>query len=140
MASNYFSADASSGATSTTQIMAGLFNGIKNQSATMLAKTLCMTKATPVTPKLVEAEMNSNEPPSLAVNKTCMVVSFCKSIPTAAVPPATTAGGNSSLKFIDPAELMRSIYHMSKKQMLILLDCRPYTEFNIKHIKVDIRG
>lgn len=59
--------------------------------------------------------------------------------PTATKPPTLTSqmsnSGNTSSQFIDPTELKNRFYEFSSKFLLILLDCRTYNDFNLKHIK-----
>ncbi len=53
-------------------------------------------------------------------------------------PPITTQlsnPGSTSCQFIDPTELKNSFYEFSSKFFMILLDCRTYSDFNLKHIK-----
>lgn len=45
--------------------------------------------------------------------------------------PAASAPSSACSQFIDPSKLIE----LSKKALVILLDCRTYTEFNTKHIK-----
>ena len=38
-------------------------------------------------------------------------------------------------QFIDALELKRKLFDLSSNVLVILLDCRPFTDFNLKHIK-----
>ena len=55
-------------------------------------------------------------------------------IPVHHSPQATSSGCQSS-QFIDPTELKTKLFEFSSKFLLILLDCRTYNDFNLKHIK-----
>lgn len=55
-------------------------------------------------------------------------------IPVHHAAQATTTGTQSS-QFIDPSELKTKLFEFSSKFLLILLDCRTYNDFNLKHIK-----
>lgn len=41
----------------------------------------------------------------------------------------------SMSQFIDPVELRKRLFEISSNFLIILLDCRTYTDFNLKHIK-----
>lgn len=48
---------------------------------------------------------------------------------------SSTSSSSSCSQFIDPSELKNKFYEFSSKFLLILLDCRTYNDFNLKHIK-----
>ena len=77
--------------------------------------------------------------PSLATETPCLlksaVSSLCRAMPCPSLPASSPSQSSSS--FIDPSELMRNLYEITKRPFLILLDCRPRTEFNNQHIKVE---
>jgi hypothetical protein len=80
--------------------------------------------------------MISNEPPKPVE----IPVIHVPQSATARSPPTLASqtsnpGGCTSSQFIDPTELKNSIYEFSSKFLLILLDCRTYNDFNLKHIK-----
>lgn len=125
---------------------------IKNQSAAVLGKTLCTTRKfdlkssssssvlSPPPPQSPQPQIPSQIPPTINLVKeeSCSIsCSSSSSMLQKPVCPVAAAASQfiSSFQFIDPSELMRSLYAMSKRPFLILLDCRPYTEFNTKHIK-----
>lgn len=122
---------------------------IKNQSVAALGKTLCKYESSSRSPLELESQQQQQSPCMLksAVSSLCRAASNTLLLPSACPTTAATSApatnntpssntSSSSSPFIDPSELMKNLCEISKKPCVILLDCRPYTEFNNKHIKV----
>lgn len=90
-------------------------------------------------PQLLTTPTNNTDVP-LATETPCLlksaVSSLCRAMPCPSLPTSQCPSSSSS-PFIDPSELMRNLYEITKRPFLILLDCRPRTEFNNQHIKVE---
>lgn len=159
MASNLFMSTSSKLTTNTTSggekatvvdLLVKCGNEIKNQSVAALGKTLCKYESSSRSPLELESQQQQQTPCMLksAVSSLCRAASNTLLLPSAcpttaaaaaASAPATnntpSSSSSASSPFIDPSELMKNLCEISKKPCVILLDCRPYTEFNNKHIK-----
>lgn len=156
MASNLFMSTSSKLTTNTTSggekatvvdLLVKCGNEIKNQSVAALGKTLCKYESSSRSPLELESQQQQQSPCMLksavsslcrAASNTLLLPSACpNTAPTSNTPSSNTSSSSaSSSPFIDPSELMKNLCEISKKPCVILLDCRPYTEFNNKHIKV----
>jgi hypothetical protein len=158
MASNLFMSTSSKLTTNTTSggekatvvdLLVKCGNEIKNQSVAALGKTLCKYESSSSrSPIELESQQQQQSPCILksavsslcrAASNTLLLPSACPTSAAASAPANNTPSSSSSASsspFIDPSELMKNLCEISKKPCVILLDCRPYTEFNNKHIKV----